>query len=214
MSKGIVYILTNPCLDGWVKIGMTERGDINARVNELNSPTNLPLSFRVYAMYHVENPAEIEKSIHSLFDIIDGTLHAREDINGRIREREFFKTSPETAYDVFIEIAKLRGDLDKLELAGTTEVEQEEEEIQRRAAPFRFDMVDIQPGDEIVYVNDEHIRCRVMDNRKIEFEGGAYSLSGLAQKLGGLSSAAGPWYFKYNGELLGNLRQRKVGDYK
>lgn len=28
MSNGIVYILTNPCLDGWVKIGMTERNDI------------------------------------------------------------------------------------------------------------------------------------------------------------------------------------------
>jgi hypothetical protein len=24
MGKGIVYILTNPCLDGWVKIGMTD----------------------------------------------------------------------------------------------------------------------------------------------------------------------------------------------
>ena len=25
MAKGLVYILTNPCLDGWVKIGMTSR---------------------------------------------------------------------------------------------------------------------------------------------------------------------------------------------
>ena len=29
MEKGFVYILTNPCLDGWVKIGMTERDDID-----------------------------------------------------------------------------------------------------------------------------------------------------------------------------------------
>lgn len=28
MAKGMVYILTNPCLDDWVKIGMTERDDI------------------------------------------------------------------------------------------------------------------------------------------------------------------------------------------
>jgi len=27
MEKGLVYILTNPCLDGWVKIGMKERDD-------------------------------------------------------------------------------------------------------------------------------------------------------------------------------------------
>lgn len=25
MSEGLVYILTNPCLEGWVKIGMTGR---------------------------------------------------------------------------------------------------------------------------------------------------------------------------------------------
>lgn len=32
MAKGLVYILTNPCLDGWVKIGMTERNDIERRL--------------------------------------------------------------------------------------------------------------------------------------------------------------------------------------
>ena len=32
MSKGLVYILTNPCLDGWVKIEMTERNDIKRRL--------------------------------------------------------------------------------------------------------------------------------------------------------------------------------------
>ena len=56
MSKGLVYILTNPCLDGWVKIGMTERNDIERRLQELNSPTNIPISYRCYAVYEVENP--------------------------------------------------------------------------------------------------------------------------------------------------------------
>ncbi|RHU76804.1 GIY-YIG nuclease family protein [Butyribacter intestini] len=51
MEKGFVYILTNPCLDGWVKIGMTERDDIESRLRELNSPTNIPLSYRCYATY-------------------------------------------------------------------------------------------------------------------------------------------------------------------
>lgn len=60
MSKGLVYILTNPCLDGWVKIGMTERNDINKRLQELNSPTNIPLSYRCYAVYEVENPRDVD----------------------------------------------------------------------------------------------------------------------------------------------------------
>lgn len=91
MSKGLVYILTNPCLDGWVKIGMTERNDIADRLHELNAPTNLPLSYRCYAVYEVEDPSTVEKNIHSLIDLVDSSLHAREQLeNGRIREREFF----------------------------------------------------------------------------------------------------------------------------
>lgn len=88
MSKGIVYILINPCLDGWVKIGMTERSDIDGRLKELNTPTNLPLSYRCYAAYEVEQPLEVEKRIHSIIDRINDTLHAREQLeNGRIRCR-------------------------------------------------------------------------------------------------------------------------------
>ena len=117
MSNGIVYILTNPCLDGWVKIGMTERNDIEKRLQELNSPTNIPLSYRCYAVYEVNNPLEVEKRIHSIIDRVDDSLHAREQLdNGRIREREFFKISPETAYGVFKDIAILRNDLENLKL--------------------------------------------------------------------------------------------------
>jgi len=68
MSKGIVYILTNPSLDGWVKIGMSTRNDIDARLAELNRPANIPLSFRAYAIYEVDKPHEVEKNIHNLFD--------------------------------------------------------------------------------------------------------------------------------------------------
>ena len=74
MSKGLVYILTNPCLDGWVKIGMTERNDIERRLQELNSPPNIPLSYRCYATYEVENPLEVERRIHSLIDRVDDSL--------------------------------------------------------------------------------------------------------------------------------------------
>ena len=56
MSNGLVYIMTNPCLDGWVKIGMTERDDIEDRLKELNTPANIPLTFRCYATYEVDNP--------------------------------------------------------------------------------------------------------------------------------------------------------------
>lgn len=114
MERGYVYIMTNPCLDGWVKIGMTTKS-IESRLKELNRPTNIPLSFRCYASYKVDDPQEVEKTIHNLIDRLNSSLHAREFLNdGRIRKREFFKISPETAYGVFEDIAKLRNDKSNL----------------------------------------------------------------------------------------------------
>ena len=42
----IVYVLTNQAMPGIVKIGMTERDDVQRRMNELYS-TGVPLPFRV-----------------------------------------------------------------------------------------------------------------------------------------------------------------------
>lgn len=33
--KGLVYLLTNPAMPGIVKIGLTTRGDMKQRLNEL-----------------------------------------------------------------------------------------------------------------------------------------------------------------------------------
>lgn len=40
---------------------MTERNDIDKRLKELNTPTNLPLSYRCYATYEVDAPLVVEK---------------------------------------------------------------------------------------------------------------------------------------------------------
>lgn len=220
MSKGIVYILINPCLDGWVKIGMTERNDIDKRLKELNTPTNLPLSYRCYATYEVEQPLEVEKRIHSIIDRIDDTLHARERLeNGKIREREFFKISPETAYGIFKDIAVLRGDLDNLKLYKPTQQESQEEEIaetRTKRSNNSFKLLNIGVGEEVIFLYDENIVARVVNDRnKVEFENNVYSVTGLAQKLlverFGWSEdlhVNGWRYFTKNGLTLSDLRDK------
>ncbi len=188
MSKGLVYILTNPCLDGWVKIGMTERNDIEKRLQELNSPTNIPLSYRCYAVYEVENPLEVEKAIHSIIDRIDDSLHAREQLsNGKIREREFFKISPETAYGVFKDIAKLRGDTDRLKLYAPTFDESQEQEIAERKTKRSnnsFELLGINIGESISFLYDESIVAEVVDNKnQVKYDGEVYSVTALAIKI-------------------------------
>lgn len=188
MSNGLVYILTNPCLDGWVKIGMTQRNDIERRLKELNAPTNIPLSYRCYATYEVDNPAEVEKRIHSLIDRIDDSLHAREQLeNGRIREREFFKISPEAAYGIFKDIAILRNDVEKLTLyTPTLSQSQEQEFAERRTKRSNnsFKLLNIEVGEEITFLYDDNIKATVLNEKnQIEYDGEFYSVTALACKI-------------------------------
>lgn len=187
MAKGIVYILTNPCLDGWVKIGMTERNDIERRLQELNAPTNIPLSYRCYAIYEVENPLEVEKRIHSIIDRVDNSLHAREQLdNGRIREREFFKISPEAAYGIFKDIAVLRGDLENLKPYTPTLGQAQEELVESitRRSNNSFKLLNIGIGEEISFLYDENIVAKVLNEKnQVEFERESYSVTALACKI-------------------------------
>lgn len=220
MSKGIVYILTNPCLDGWVKIGMTERDDIEKRLQELNSPTNIPLSYRCYAVYEVDNPNDVEKRIHSIIDRVDDSLHAREQLdNGRIREREFFKITPETAYGIFKDIAILRNDLENLKLYTPTCSQSQEEELaesRTKRSNNSFKLLSIEIGEEINFLYDESIIAKVVDEKnQIEFENEQYSVTALAIKI--LINKYGwsdklhvnGWkYFTKNGITLSDLRDK------
>ena len=220
MAKGLVYILTNPCLDGWVKIGMTERNDIEKRLQELNSPTNIPLSYRCYAVYEVENPLEVEKRIHSIIDKVDDTLHARELLsNGKIREREFFKISPETAYAIFKDIAHLRGDVDKLKLYTPTANQVQEQELaesKTKRSNNSFKLLQIPVGEEIYFLYDDSIAAKVVnDKNQIEYDGEKYSVTGLAIKIlverfdWAENIHVNGWkFFTKNGITLSDLREQ------
>ena len=219
MGKGIVYILINPCLDGWVKIGMTERNDVERRLQELNAPSNIPLSYRCYATYEVDNPLEVEKRIHSLIDRVDNTLHAREQLdNGRIREREFFRISPETAYGILRDISALRGDENMLRIFAPTMEQVHEDEIaetKQRRSNNSFALLGLPIGTEIAFLFDDNVIVRVVDNvNTVEYEGEKYSVSALARKLlvekqGWLdSSSANGWrYFTKDGITLSDMRR-------
>ena len=67
-EEGIVYVLTNPCMPGIVKIGMTERKNIEARLKELYT-TGVPLPFECKFSFNVKKNecAKIEKALHTAF---------------------------------------------------------------------------------------------------------------------------------------------------
>ena len=80
----IVYVLTNLAMPGIVKIGMTDRDDVQRRMNELYS-TGVPLPFECVIARQIEDreAARVESALHTAFD------------PHRINpSREFFKIEP------------------------------------------------------------------------------------------------------------------------
>lgn len=136
----------------------------------------------------MENPLEVEKKIHSIIDRVDDSLHAREQLNnGKIREREFFKISPETAYGIFKDIASLRGDTNKLKLYTPTLERSQKQEIAERKTKRSnnsFKLLNIDVGEKISFLYDDAVTATVInDKNQVKYEGESYSGSKLACKL-------------------------------
>lgn len=63
--RGYIYILSNPLMPGVVKIGLTER-DVEARLQELSSPTGVGAPFQEEARFEVCDPASAESRVHAV----------------------------------------------------------------------------------------------------------------------------------------------------
>ena len=63
---GIVYLLTNPCIPGLVKIGVTKHEDVKMRMSQLYS-TGVPLPFECAYAALVRFPEKVEAAFHNAF---------------------------------------------------------------------------------------------------------------------------------------------------
>ena len=113
---------------------------------------------------------------------------------------------------------KIHSIIDKLKRVAMDEVQKQAEETaqeidtehKERQSPFRFSMCNIQHDEEIEYCNHPEIKCTVVDDKTVSYQGQTYSLSALAQLLTGSKySVADPRYFKYRGEWLNDMRHRQ-----
>lgn len=211
-KTGVIYILTNPSFPEYVKIGYAD--DIDKRLQQLNRSECIPFAFRVYATYEV-NSRLSDLKIHSIIDKLNPNLRSIENFNGKQRVREFYAMSPEDACSILEAIAEIHSRTDKLKLVAMDEEQKQAEETaqeidaehKERLAPFRFFMCNIAPGEEIEYCYNSEIKCTVVDDKQVEYQGQKYSLSALAQILTGSKwPVAGPRYFKYKGEWLNDIR--------
>lgn len=211
---GVIYILTNPSFPEYVKIGYAT--DIERRLRELNRSECIPFAFRVYATYEVNSDLS-DRKIHSIIDRINPDLRSIENFDGKKRVREFYAMSPEDAYSILEAIAEIHGCSDRLRLtslsetdrAAAEEAEEIEAEHKERLSPFTFSKCGISIGEKIEYSTNPEIKCTVVDDKTVEYDGQYYSLSALAKRLLCCKyQVAGPKFFSYNGKRLSDIREQ------
>jgi hypothetical protein len=120
----IVYVLSNPGMQGQLKIGMTDKEDISLRMKELYT-TGVPFPFDCVYACTVEDNEKVEKLMHEKF--------AKQRPN---RGREFFRLKPEQAvkalkaYEIEDVTPGFREDFD----SSLTEAERDARRAARREA--------------------------------------------------------------------------------
>ena len=201
MSKEIVYILSNPAMPGYIKIGKTT--NLQQRLSSLDG-TNLPLPFECEFAMEVE-VGKTEQLLHEAFSSV------------RVRKnREFFELSPHQA----ISALRLTGG-QEVTLDDEEELDQEAKDAllkaKRRRDRFSFKMVDIPVGSQLYFYKEgqdgQRITCVVESNNRVHYKDSTMSLSGSAMRviteLGyDWTTISGPAWWCFEGETLDERRQR------
>ena len=211
MTKGVIYILTNPSFPDYIKIGYAH--NIEKRLKQLNRSETIPFAFRVYAVYEVDSELT-DKELHKLIDSLNPDLRTIETFDGKERVKEFYAMSKEDAYSLLECIAKISGTLNRLKRMEPEGHEILDEQIAEeirdtaRRGPFRFSENNIPFGSKLEFIENSSIRPTVVDDRHIEYNGETTSVSALAQKLKGFSHPVqGTSWFTYQGKRLADIRE-------
>lgn len=197
-NEGIVYILTNDAMPGYVKIGKTTTS-VEQRILELSRSSAVPLPFECYYAARVVDVNKVEEAFHDAFG--DHRINPR---------REFFNIAPER----IVAVLKLLA-VEEVTPSRNAGIESKEDAVaieiaRKKRSAFNFKMVNIPSGAELKFIRDESITCRVApDQKHVEFQGQIVSLSSAAQKaLESKWQVQGPAYWTYEGEILDERRMR------
>ena len=198
----IIYVLTNPAFENYVKIGKTK--NLEQRLRSLDN-TSVPLPFRCVYAVKVENVDKVEKLLHQTF------------ADHRTRStREFFEIDPQRV----IAALKLTGAKDVTPRGDIAEDNESIEALQKAEGKKRrqYSLLEagLKIGDLIYYVNDETITAEIISEKQISFEGGATSLSASALILlhrdGYTWKTVNGWdYWSFKNETIAERLRRLLG---
>lgn len=192
MSKGYIYIMTNPALKDMVKFGYAS--DVETRRKQL-STTALPYEYEVYATYETSGNLE-DKKLHKMIDNLNPGLRVS-------KNREFFVMSPEEAYELLESIATISGTIDKLKRTKVCETKKQ----RIKKPPVNFAKCGIPVGAELVFVEDPSVVDIVVSDKKVQYKEEITSLSAISDSIKGYSTS-GPQFFTYKGVTVSDIAKK------
>lgn len=207
MTKGIIYILTNPMFqDDVIKIGRTK--NLEKRLHDLSRETGTPCPFECAGAFEVENYEKAEQFIHNM-------LHSAGVHTDKVHlKKEFYKLDPGVAYKNLSDMIELLGghaiELNKDKAYNAEDkkilanIEKQPEQKQKN---FKFAEHGIPEGTILTFLKDETLKCKVVANNKVEFNGKVLTISALTtqlmHQLGFVAKGYnGYTYWLYKGKLV------------
>lgn len=175
-NTGIVYILTNPAMENYIKVGIT-RGesseDVRRRMKELANHSGVPRAFDCEYAALVHNYDRVERALLYAFD------HFR--VNPR---REFLEGIDPIRVKAVLKLHEIKDVTPRSVSEENVDPDEILEKPVRRAA-FTFEMVKIPVGETLKWADDpDRIQCEVADDAtKVRYDGKDYALSTSARDL-------------------------------
>lgn len=187
-------------MPGLVKIGMTTREDMDARMKELYS-TGVPVPFECQFACRVKKSdcVKIEKALHTAFE--------PQRINAN---REFFRIQVNQAkaiLELFHHTDITEEVTDEIENDLTDDDKVASIKAQTHRPALNFYEMGMQKGDKLVWKDDPSVTVTIASERRVIYEGKETSISFLSSQLKGYNVkyiAPGP-YWLYKDRLLSDI---------
>ncbi|MBN8669167.1 MAG: GIY-YIG nuclease family protein [Chitinophagales bacterium] len=191
-NQGIVYLLTNPSMPGFVKIGSTTNESVTVRMSQLYT-TGVPFPFECAYAARVSNVTTVEKALHTAFG--PNRVNAK---------REFFDIEAAQAIAIIklLQIEDVTPNVNR-EAERIDHADREAGEAYTKKRPrLNFREMGIPMGAELVSVSNQETAI-VHSERTVLFRGLETSLTNATKLIleNDYAVAPGP-YWTYNGRKL------------
>lgn len=196
---GIVYVLTNRSMPGLVKIGMTTRKDMDARMKELYT-TGVPVPFECdYACLVKSKDCEkIEKALHKAFE--DKRINPN---------REFFEIKPSQAIAILELFNKgeiteevkeeIENDLDSSDKIA-------KENVRKKRPTLNYFEMGLHKGDILTYNLNPMITVTIHSAKEVIYNGIVQSLTAVTKSILKTSKPLHPTpKWSYEGRSLSDI---------